>query len=174
MRVVQFIGRSIDVVENGRKFLSICVEFALENRRIAVFGARTIFLGFALIFLWNQKLFFQRCLDRCRCLDRSRRSKTVEKNIAFAIVSSEEIDAPRFSGTEQFLYCAPLISPLFSTIAFFRNVLPIRSDSGSEPARGAGSHHLEKLENHTFSTESTRKVLAPLNWKAENPTPFSL
>ena len=43
--------RSIDVLKNGPKFVSVCVDFAEENRRIAIFGARTIFLGFALILL---------------------------------------------------------------------------------------------------------------------------
>ena len=42
----------------------------------------------------------------------------IAKIIAFAVVSSEEIDASRFSGTEQFLYGAPLISTLLSTIDF--------------------------------------------------------
>ena len=50
--------RSIDVLKNGPKFVSVCVDFAEENRRIAIFGARTIFIGFALILLQNQNLFF--------------------------------------------------------------------------------------------------------------------
>ena len=49
----------------------------------------------------------------------------LEKIIAFAILSPEEIDASRFSGTEQFLYGAPLISPLLSTIDFSTIVLHI-------------------------------------------------
>ena len=43
--------RSIDVLKYGPKFVSVCVDFAEENRRIAIFGARTIFFGFALILL---------------------------------------------------------------------------------------------------------------------------
>ena len=52
------------------------------------------------------------------------RQKKVEKVIAFVILSSEEIDASRFSGTEHSFYCAPLISPFVSTIDFST---PIRS-----------------------------------------------
>ena len=40
--------------------------------------------------------------DPCRCLDRSRCSKTIEKIIPFAICSPNEIDASRFSGPERF------------------------------------------------------------------------
>ena len=50
--------RSIEVLQNGPKFVSVGVEFAEENRRIAIFGARTILLGFALILLQNQNRFF--------------------------------------------------------------------------------------------------------------------
>ena len=42
----------------------------------------------------------------------------IEKIIAFALLSPEEIDASRFSGTEQIFYCAPLISPFVSKIDF--------------------------------------------------------
>ena len=70
-----------------------------------LFGARTIFLGLALIFLMNQKYFFRRRFDRCGRLDRSRCSKTLENSLAFTLylpTLCNEIDAARFSGPEQF------------------------------------------------------------------------
>ena len=42
--------RSIDVLKNGPKFVSVCVDFAEENRRIAIFGDRTIFIRRAVDF----------------------------------------------------------------------------------------------------------------------------
>ena len=71
--------RSIDVLKNCSKFVSVCVDFAEENRRIAIFGTRTIFLGFALILL----LF-----------------ETDQNLQRFAVRLHDEIDASRFSGTE--------------------------------------------------------------------------
>ena len=53
-----WMPRSIEVLQNGPKFVSVCVDFAEENRRIAIFGARTILLAFALILLQNQNRFF--------------------------------------------------------------------------------------------------------------------
>ena len=75
---------------------------AFWNRRILVFGARTIFFGFALIFLNISNRFFWRRFDRCGRLDRSRCSKTVENSLAFALYLPNEIDAFSFSGPEQF------------------------------------------------------------------------
>ena len=73
--------RSIEVLKNGRKFLSVCVVLAYQNRRIAIFGARTIFFGFALILLQNRKSIFRRRFHRCGRLDRPRCSKTVENSL---------------------------------------------------------------------------------------------
>ena len=86
----------------GRKFLSVCFVLAYCNRRIAIFGARTIFLGFALILLQNRKSIFRRRFDRCGRLDRPRCSKTIENSLAFALNLPTKIDASRFSGLEQF------------------------------------------------------------------------
>ena len=59
---------------------------ALGYRRIAIFGARTVFCWRASYFLRRrQNRFFQRRFDRCPCLDRSRCSKTIEFCSMFAL-----------------------------------------------------------------------------------------
>ena len=64
--------------------------------------------------------------DPCRCLDRSRCSKTIEKIIPFAICSPNEIDASRFSGPERFFACAPYIFFKNRTLFFRRRTDPCR------------------------------------------------
>ena len=66
----------------------------------------------------NRTSFFRRRIDRCRCLDRSRCSNTIEKIIPFAICSPTEIDASRFSGPERFFACAPYIPFKKSNVVF--------------------------------------------------------
>ena len=66
--------RSIDVLKNDRKFLSVCSMFAKGNLRFFIFGARTIFFGFALIcFRFKSRLYDGDSIGR---LARSRCSKT--------------------------------------------------------------------------------------------------
>ena len=72
----------------------------------------------------NRTLFFRRRTDPCRCLDRSRCSKTIEKIIPFAICSPNEIDASRFSGPERFFACAPYIFFKNRTLFFRRRTDP--------------------------------------------------
>ena len=74
--------------------------------------------------LQNQKSIFRRRFDRCGRVDRSRCSKTVENSLAFAVYLPNEIDAFSFSGPEQILGDAPLLSPLLKN-RFFST--PIRS-----------------------------------------------
>ena len=63
--------RSIDVLKNDRKFLSVCSMFAKWNRRIFVFGAQTIFFGFALIcFRFKSRLYDGDSIDVDALLDR--------------------------------------------------------------------------------------------------------
>ena len=73
------------------------------------------------VFLKKSTMFFPRRIERCRCLDRSWCSKTIEngrKIIAFAICSPTKIDASRFSGPEQFFAGAPYISVQKSNVVF--------------------------------------------------------
>ena len=66
----------------------------------------------------NRTSFFRRRFDRCRCLDRSRCSKTVEKIIAFAICLPSKPDASRFSGPEHFFACAVYVFLKESNVVF--------------------------------------------------------
>ena len=91
-------------------------------------GARTIFCLRALCFLQEieRRFFDAESTDADASIDRGarKRSKTVEKIIAFAICLHEEIDASRFSVPEQCFAGAPLISLLKSNVVF---ATPIRS-----------------------------------------------
>ena len=63
--------RSIEVLKNGRKFLSVCSMFAEGNRRFFIFGARAIFFGFALIcFRFKSRLYDGDSIDVDALLDR--------------------------------------------------------------------------------------------------------
>ena len=69
----------------------------------------------------NRTSFFRRRIDRCRCLDRSRCSKTIEndrKVIAFPKSLPNKIDASRLSGPEHFFAGAPYISVQKSNVVF--------------------------------------------------------
>ena len=65
------VPRSIDVLKSDRKFLSVCSMFAKRNRRFFIFGARTIFFGFALIcFRFKNRLYEGNSIDVDALLDR--------------------------------------------------------------------------------------------------------
>ena len=94
--------RSIEVLKNDRKFLSVCVVFASWNRRIFVFGVRTICFGFAFIFLMNQnRLLDADLIDVDASIDRGGRNRAqIVSRLCFFL--QNKIDASRFSGPEQF------------------------------------------------------------------------
>ena len=86
------------------------------------FGARTIFGLRALYFLQEieRRFFDAESTDADASIDRGarKRSKTIEKIIAFAICLPTKIDASRFSGPEQFFAGAPYISVQKSNVVF--------------------------------------------------------
>ena len=87
------------MLKNDRTFqwVAQCLSAEIDASRFA--GTEQIFAGAPHIFSLGAKLDFQH--DRCRRLDRSRCSKTIEKHIGFAQCLPAEIDASRILGTEQ-------------------------------------------------------------------------
>jgi hypothetical protein len=65
-------------------------------------------------------MIFRREFDRCRGVDRSTCSKTVEIFYWIAICFPKEIDAFSFSGPEHFFNGAPMFSRLPFTMIFRR------------------------------------------------------
>ena len=92
------------------KFTLRCNMFNQRNRRIAVFGDKAIICWRAvdLNFLLNRKSFFQCRFDRCRCLDRSKCSKSIENFPALPYVCMKKPMHRGFRGFSfhsKSLYC---------------------------------------------------------------------
>ena len=94
-------SRCSKTIENGRKTHSVCYMPAEQNRRIAVFGARTMFCWRAVHFCTEieRRFFDAESIDADASIDRGarKRPKTVEKIIASAICVPNKIDASRIA-----------------------------------------------------------------------------